>query len=1105
MRVRIQHSTDYGFGAPSAFGPHLVRLRPAGHTRTHVLSYNLEVEPKGEERWQFDPWGNRIVRITWPGDDYKRLRFTVDAVFDIQPINPFNFFIDSRCEHLPFAYPDGLQLELRPFLQHEAVSPRLREFVESVPFEGKTVDYLVALNQHVAATVRYIIRNEAGIQTSEETLTCLSGSCRDSAMLLCDALRARGLASRFASGYLVQLTDEGNLPDEARGVLQDVVDLHAWAEVYVPGAGWIGLDGTSGLLCGEGHIPLACTVNPELAAPISGSTSQAADDFAFSMTVERLGHEPRPLKPYDDADWAHIVRAGDHVDELLHGQGIMLTCGGEPTWTSRLHPTLPEWNTEALGPTKLSQGLKLARELSDRLGVGTLSMMRMGKQYPGESLPRWNCQLLWRHDEVPIWRNTDCLNRFGEAEASAATLAQAQSFAEAVIARLGIATQPIEGFEDPWHYAIEEQNLPVDVDPLSFGLDDPEDRRRLTRVLQQGLANAVGVAFPLQMKEGQWVTSEWSFRRGRMYLIPGDSPMGLRLPLNSLAGVAPEFIVADASDVQRALRTGNSADDQRASGLQGVQEQSTKPARSAGQLSSNEILRSALCFEPRDGVLHVFLPPLPDADAFLALVDVIEACAEATGIKVALEGYPPPHDPRIASCLVTPDPGVIEVNLPVASSFAEYLASMEIISEAALHSGLTTEKYQLDGRATGSGGGNHLTLGGARVSESPFLMRPRLLGDLLRYTQHHPALSYLFSGLFVGPTSQAPRIDESRLNSLEELEMALSQIPADGDYVAPWTIDRLLRNLVIDVAGNTHRTEICLDKLYSPEGPAGRQGLVEFRAFEMPPNERMAAVQMLLVRAMVARFSLEGYERPLVPWDTRLHDQFMLPHFLWRDMEDIVRDMQRVGVPLESEWFRPFIDYRFPKFGTLQLEDMQVEIRSALEPWPTLGEQTSGSGTARMVDSSLERIQVKARGLIEGRHVLAVNGIELPMHPTGTVGEQVAGIKFRAWQVPVCLQPNIPVHHPLRIDVIDTWGKRSLGACSYHVIHPDGQGFNEPPLTAFEAAARRAQRFSTEGHMPWPVKLQKARVHPDHPVTLDMRWQHLPLRGTHLADNDVIV
>jgi uncharacterized protein (DUF2126 family) len=1081
MRVRVKHHSRYTYDRPAALGPHVVRLRPAAHTRAEVLSYNLSIEGDAELRWQRDAGGNASARLTFPeGRRYAALGVTVDLALDIRPVNPFDFYVDDRCDRVPFAYPDGLEIELAPFLTRRPLSPQLSAFIEEVPFTGTTVDYLVALNQRVAQRVGYIVRNEPGLQTSDETLSIGSGSCRDSAVLLVDVLRARGLAARFVSGYLVQLTDEGIIPGEARGMAKDVVDLHAWAEVFLPGGGWIGLDGTSGLMTGEGHIPLASAVNPELAAAISGTSSEPATGFAFESSVTRLGHEPRPRRPYDDATWQAILAGGDAVDTALATSNLRLTCGGEPTWTSRTHPREPEWATEALGATKWEHGLSLALELFARLPAGALLLHGSGKQYPGEPLPRWALRLVSRNDGVPLWRDKTLLD-LGGPEPSlpappAATADPTQSFRAALSARLEIADNWIPGYEDPRH---------IHDDAPSPSPRDPD--------------RPIGYSLPLQWWAARWITGPWELARKRLYLVPGDSPMGLRLPLDELDGEAPEVFAVDPTVDQPPLAFDPRTPSRPRGAPRPQAKQPPREAQSSRQeeraaqssveqtLGEGTVLRTAVCLEERNGCFHVFLPPLATLEAFVDLVASIEDAARASGIRVRLEGYPPPSDARLDLCAVTPDPGVIEVNLPVLKGCREYARWLETVADAANHAGLCLEKYQLDGRESGSGGGNHLTLGGQRPLESPFLNEPHLLASLLRYLQNHPSLSYLYSGLFVGPTSQAPRIDEARLDSLDELELALAQVPPPGTKASPWLMDRLLRNLLVDVSGNTHRTEVSIDKLYTPERASGRLGLVEFRAFEMPQNERMAVVQMVLVRALIARFARQPYTEPLVRWGTGLHDRFMLPHFLWKDACDVCDDLARFGIEVDKEWIRPFVECRFPVFGTVELDGILLEIRSAAEPWPTLGEEAAGAVVARYVDSSLERLQVRAVGMTEGRHVVAVNGVELPMHPTGQQGERIAGVRFRAWQPPNCLQPNIGVHHPLRFDVVDTWGERSLGSCTYHVWHPEGRAYDEPPLTAFEAAARRAQRFTREGHAPWPVKLTRLEPHPSHPLTLDLR------------------
>jgi uncharacterized protein (DUF2126 family)/transglutaminase-like putative cysteine protease len=1069
LRLHVLHRTSYRYLRPAALGPHQIRLRPTTHARARIESYGLRVSGDPEIHWLQDPYGNHVAHVSFrDGLRLDALELRVELAVDVRPVNPFDFYLDDRCRDWPFSYPPELLRDLSPFLASpddaELAGPRLKRFLSGLPDERDTVEEVVDLNGRVNRALRYIIREEAGIWAPEETLAHERGSCRDSAVLLIAALRARGFAARFASGYLVQLTDEGMIPDEPRGVGRDVVDLHAWAEVFLPGAGWLGLDATSGLLCGEGHIPLACTARPALATPVEGTSDTAAAEVSFEMKVARLGHETRTTAPFTEEAWTALLEAGDRADAQLRAQGLRLTLGGEPTFTSREHALAPEWNGEALGETKWAQGVRLAAELRRRLCPGAALVVRQGKHYPGESLPRWALELVARRDGRPLWREA------GPPRTLAPGLEDARRLADELASRLGLGGAVLGAYEDPWPALQAEAALPVDRDGEVAEVDNPEERRRLARTLARGLATPAGWVLPLAREGGRWRSDRWVFRRERLYLVPGDSSIGLRLPLSSIAG-APLEPRPEEPRFQGPPDPRTPADEQDA------------PDRPAGVAT----LRTALCVEPRGGALRVFLPPLTAAADFEDLVALVDAARLELGLAVELEGYPPPAGGGLVRIAVTPDPGVLEVNLPPTEGTRAHAELFGEVFDGALRAGLTAEKYLHDGRLSGSGGGNHLTLGGPTPPESPFLLRPDLLASLVTFLQHHPAMSYLFTGLFVGPTSQAPRPDEARHDALYELEIALSRAFDRTAPAPPWLGDLLFRHLLVDVTGNTHRAELCIDKLYDWRTPSGRQGIVELRAFEMPPHPRMASAQMTLVRALVAAFATEPYDVPLVRWGTELQDRFLLPTWLWRDLEDVLGFLAARGLPLPAEAYRAFLELRCPLVGRADLGGVLVEVRNALEPWHVLGEEPSSTGTSRWVDSSVERIEVRAEGLVEGRHQLVVNGYTLPLRPTGTRGEGVGGVRFRAWAPAHSLHAHLGIHHPIRIDVLDGWARRSVGACAYHVWHPEGTAFGEPPLTRFEAAARRAKRFTLEAPAAWPVAPRLVRPHPDMPCTLDLR------------------
>jgi uncharacterized protein (DUF2126 family)/transglutaminase-like putative cysteine protease len=1153
IHVALHHKTRYKYDRLVNLGPQVVRLRPAPHSRTRILSYSLKITPeKHFINWMQDPQSNYSARLVFE-EPTREFCVEVDLVAEMAVFNPFDFFLEPQAEKFPFAYDPSLETELAPFQRKCWLTPLFTKYLATIrkdllgekkrrtkkeridiPEKDKprTIDFLVAINQRLWRDIQYTIRLEPGVQTPEESLDKLSGSCRDSAWLLCQLLRHCGLASRFVSGYLIQLKADQKSLDGPSGTEKDFTDLHAWTEVYLPGAGWIGLDPTSGLLAGEGHIPLACTPDPSSAAPISGAVDECECEFSFEMGITRIYESPRVTLPYTEEQWGRIESLGHAIDADLKKGDVRLTMGGEPTFISIDDPDGPEWNFTAVSHKKRVLSGELIKRLRKKFAPGSLLHYGQGKWYPGEELPRWALGCYWRKDGVPIWKDDSLIAD------EAKDYGYGAKDAKELLTRISkiVGADPkylLPAYEDAFYYTWKERRLPSNVTPEKTNLKNRLERERIARLFQRGLGEVVGYALPIERvlygNELGWRSGAWFLRDDdTLWLIPGDSAMGLRLPLDSIPWVSekeypwqrpmdpsqpelPElprefpYRVRPETSGQRFYRTGGAplpagyGPGQRAQRAGKLEKEPERPElqkefdpnrRPVQGESAPWIIRTAMCVEPRDGRLHVFMPPVESTEDYLDLIAGIETAVTEMGTPVIIEGETPPRDPRLNKLAVTPDPGVIEVNLHPSKSWDELVERTTVLYEEARQTRLGTEKFMLDGRHVGTGGGNHIIIGGDTPQDSPVLRRPDLLRSLLTYWQNHPSLSWLFSGMFIGPTSQAPRIDEARNDSLYELEVAFKELDRNLNtfgYTPPWICDRLFRNLLIDASGNTHRSEFSIDKLFAPESSAGRLGLVEMRAFEMPPHSRMSLAQHLLLRGLVAKFWKEPYTNSLVRWGTDIHDRWMLPHFCETDFRDVVRDLRDSGYPFEFDWFAPHFEFRFPRIGDLEQRDLQIELRAALEPWHVLGEEPGGGGTVRYVDSSLERLQIKANGLTGDRFAITCNGHRVPLHPTGTNGEGVAGVRYRAWQPPECLQPTIAPHAPLVFDVVDTWNQRSIAGCTYHVAHPGGRSHDVFPVNSYEAESRRLARFFRLNHTPGKVSAAPARLNPDFPFTLDLR------------------
>jgi uncharacterized protein (DUF2126 family)/transglutaminase-like putative cysteine protease len=1064
LKVALNHRTQYRYEKAVSVGPQVVRLRPAPHGRTPILSYSLSVSPAGTlVNWTLDPYNNHLARVLFT-ERTSEFVVNVDLVAELAPFNPFDFLLEPGSEDYPFTYSPELARDLECYRLAEDAGPLLRSFLSGVSRDKRgTISFMVDVNRRVRDEIEYVTRLDPGVQTCEQTLETRKGSCRDSAWLLVQVFRHLGIAARFVSGYLIQLAPDEAAPESACGLQSDSAAFHAWVEAFLPGAGWIGMDPTSGLFAGEGHIPLVCTPSVSKAAPIEGTVELARVDLDYSMSIRRLNDGPRPTRPFTEEDWLRVEQVAHSIDANLAAQDVRLTMGGEPTFVGLDEPESPQWNIEALGAIKRTRGLTLIRALRERLAPGAMLHYGQGKWYPGEPLPRWALGCFWRSDGVPVWENI-------------ALIASEKTTAD---------------------------------EPDGFGLDDAfKFTEALTRRLQVTSDNAlpayndeaetsepVGYILPLRRRQMNgrlfWSSQLWFNRPERLLLSPGDSPIGYRIPTESMPWVAPDELAYEYEEqtINGKLETQIKLPPRPLRRMDLFQRNPVSdplPALSSTAETASELIRPALCVQARENRLHVFLPYASKLADYLDLLAAVEDTCQYLEMPIWLEGYPSPSDPRLRSFSVTPDPGVLEVNLPPASTWDELVQVNTVLFEEARRNRLAAEKFAYDGSHIATGGGSHIVIGGATVFDSPFLRRPDLLRSMLSFWQNHPSLSYLFSGMYVGPTSQSPRVDEARTEALYELEVAFSNLPVND--CSPHLLDGLFRHLLVDVTGNSHRAEFCIDKLYPPVGFGLRLGLLELRAFEMAPHVRMGLVAMLLIRALVSVFWKRPFEGDLIRWDTALHDRFMLPHFVQRDFQDVLAYLRDSGHSFEDKWFASHFEFRFPKIGSISTAGVEFELRHALEPWNVLAEETSSGRTSRTVDSSFERIQVKLSGAsTESRYAVACNGRRAPLHPTGTPGETVAAVRYRARQLSEQLHPTIPVHAPLIFDIIDCWRERSIGRCTYYIASPDGCPYPVRPVSVAEAAERRQGRFQESAPVLGVIAMPETETNAVFPMTLDLR------------------
>jgi len=1107
ITVSITHLTHYKYDRPVSLSPQTIRLRPSPHNKVPIKSYSLNIEPKDHfMNWYQDIFGNHVANISF-NQRVTEFKIEVDLKAEIVTSNPFDFFIDKKYEQWPFEYDLTNKIELGSYLNIIENGPLLNKWIMEKTAgikTKKTLDLLVYINQELNKSLGYIIRLDPGVHTPEELFKEGKGSCRDFAWTLCQIYRHLGFASRFVSGYSIQLKPDIKAIDGPIGVTEDIVDLHAWCEVYIPGAGWIGFDGTSGLMAGEGHIPLSASPLPFQSAPVEGLIDKCECVLDHRMILKRIAEPPRVTKPFSQHQWNEINKLGKKIDAAGKKADLRLTIGGEPTFISTENRDALEWNTAALGDEKWDKAVELLFRLRKKFGPQASVHFGQGKWYGGESMPRWALGFFWRKDGQKVWNNDELIAQPNRKKPAKINPEQTEKFAKKLSQSLGIDENcAIPAYEDIPHILMRERILPIAGKIIDEAANDDEIKR-LLKLDKKDLGKPRAFVLPIlySIKRKKWISNLWKFKSDHMFLIPGDSAAGFRMPLNSIPFVkgADEEVPPLRSNFDNLPKLPEWT--KLYKNAQNNLKKIPDPKESAYlKKDPNGYVRTAICIEARDGALRVFLPPTYYAEHYLELVASIEATADALKIPVIIEGYEPPRDLRMENFHVTPDPGVIEVNVHPASNWDELKFINETIYDEAAKIKLTAEKFLLDGKRTGTGGGNHIIAGGATPDESPFLRRPDLLKSVITYWQNHPGLSYLFSSQFIGPTSQAPRIDEARHEGIYELEIALKQIEEGikgkgagvkgnkKDGTPLWLVDRLLRNILVDVSGNTHRTEICIDKLYSPDGERGRLGLLEFRGFEMTPHARMNLLQVLLIQALITKFWKHPYKAKLIPWGNKLHDQFMLPHFVWEDFLHVLADLKEYGFEFKKEWFMPQFDFRFPLNGTYETDGITIELRSALEPWPVLGEENVAGATSRGVDAALERLQLKVTGLDESLFAITCNGVRVNLHNASTLDSdtKISGIKFKAWDPPFTMHPNLKINSPLTFDIVDLNSKYTIGGCKYHVFHPGGRNYDTSPVNVNEAEGRVISRFEKMGHSSGKIRFKNIDPHPEFPFTLDLR------------------
>lgn len=1019
LRLALTHRIENRFDQPVQCSTHWLRLRPAPHTRARVEAYSLRVEPGTHFiNWLRDPYENHLARLDLP-QPVTHLTLTVELILALADSNPFDFLVESFAAQAPFAYPRQLRKELAPYLVPAAGGPRLAEWFAQF---DRTPRYIIEFLDHVNRRVHERIKLETQDRSAAIDIEALlargHGAPWELAWLLTLSLRNLGLAARFVSGYRV--VTGTSVADAA------AASLHAWSEVFLPGAGWVGLDPAAAMFTNEHYVPLAGAPEPLRALPCIGYREVCAEQQQEAVTARVLAPTPSAW-PFTATVWSDMTAVGHKIEQSLQVADVALTVARSLNFVSVTEPAAPEWNTSALGPDKRRVAQALAEALRTQAAPGGVLHVGQSEHYGGEGVPRWRLSCCFRIDGQPVWR--DPARLAGSTADTSTTPPDARAFGDQLARALRLPTSAlIPAFEDGLHLAWRDAATPA---PAPEVLRDPTRRRALAERLSALDAEPSGYVLPLRWDDTRagWRSGAWTLRRARLYLLPGDAALGYRLPLDSLvADDAAEQRITERCQFELRAPLAEIHNEVSAR-LTRIEVGAAEVTPADAHVAADASPRTALCVQVRAAALHVFLPPLSHLEHYLELIAAIEASAESLQVVVWLEGYEPPVDHRLRRFTLEPDAGVLRLQLPETASWSEHVALLELAYQEAAHLGLSAQRLLADGVRQPVNGVSAMILGGTSAADSPFLQQPQLLRSLITYWQRHPSLSYFFTTQAGG---QAPRPDEGRAEALYELGMALERIVPQARTPA-WFPDRILRHLLADPAGNMRRAEWRVDELYDPARASRRLGQITLRAFETAAHPQLAALQSLLVMALVARFAHDPIEAELLPWGAALHDRYLLPQPLWQDLEVVLSELTSVDLPFSRDWFAPFLDVHFPLLGTVQIGAIALELRTAHEPWPVLAEEVTAAGVARFVDSANERVQVRVTGLAPGRYILVCNGRRVPLQPGGSHDEFIAGVRYKACSPPATLHPTTAVFTELVFDLIDTWSGQAVGGCTYTI------------------------------------------------------------------------